>query len=91
MLRQHAIAQMSFEDQRSHALRLHHTKLQELDRARLCSNNRNQSHSQQTKERNTDENLSMSKPLVTEIMEFFYNKEKESKYEQSLEEIVDEL
>ena len=33
----------------------------------------------------------MSKPLVTEIMEFFYNKEKESKYEQSLEEMVGEL
>ena len=33
----------------------------------------------------------MSKPLVTEIMEFFYNKEKESKYEQTLDEMVDEL
>ena len=33
----------------------------------------------------------MSKPLVTEIMEFFYNKERESNNEQSLEELVGEL
>ena len=33
----------------------------------------------------------MSKPLVTEIMEFFYNKERESNNEQSLEELVCEL
>ena len=33
----------------------------------------------------------MSKPLVTEIMEFFYNKERESSNEESLEELVAEL
>jgi len=33
----------------------------------------------------------MSKPLVTEIMEFFYNKEKESSNEKSLDEVVGEL
>jgi hypothetical protein len=35
--------------------------------------------------------LSKSKPLVTEIMEFFYHKEKESSNEQSIEELVIEL
>lgn len=33
----------------------------------------------------------MSKPLVTEIMEFFHKKERESNNEQSLEELVGEL
>ena len=33
----------------------------------------------------------MSKPLVTEIMEFFYNKERESFNEQSLDELIGEL
>jgi hypothetical protein len=33
----------------------------------------------------------MSKPLVTEIMEFFYSKEKETINERSLEEVVSEL
>lgn len=33
----------------------------------------------------------MSKPLVTEIMEFLYNKEKESYNERSLDEIITEL
>lgn len=33
----------------------------------------------------------MSKPLVTEIMEFFYNKEKDCSNEQSLEELISEL
>ena len=42
-------------------------------------------------EQNIDQQLSMSKPLVTEIMEFFYNKERESSNEQSLEELISEL
>lgn len=33
----------------------------------------------------------MSKPLITEIMEFFFNKEKESQNEKSLEEVIMEL
>ena len=40
---------------------------------------------------NIDAQLAMSKPLVTEIMEFFYNKEKESSNEKSMEELVQEL
>jgi len=42
-------------------------------------------------EQNIDAQLSMSKPLVTEIMEFFYNKDRESCNEESLEELVQEL
>jgi hypothetical protein len=42
-------------------------------------------------EQNIDAQLSMSKPLVTEIMEFFYNKERESSNEESMEELVFEL
>jgi len=33
----------------------------------------------------------MAKPLVTEMMEFFYNKERESSNEKSLEEVIGEL
>ena len=35
--------------------------------------------------------LTMSKPLVTELMEYFYKKEKSNEQEGSLEELVDEL
>lgn len=42
-------------------------------------------------EQNIDAQLSMSKPLVTEIIEFFYNKDRESRNEESLEELVEEL
>ena len=72
---------MTYEDERSQCLKYHNKTLEEIQRASVCSDNRYISHDQQTKEQNIDEQLKMSKPLVTEIMEFFYNKEKESKYE----------
>jgi hypothetical protein len=64
---------------------------QEVARSRQQSETRNNSQVLTDEEQNIDAQLSMSKPLVTEIMEFFYNKEKESSNEESLEELVGEL
>ena len=91
MKRQHEIYQMSLEDERSKCLKLKTKMEQEVGRARQQSETRNNSQVLSDEEQNIDAQLSMSKPLVTEIMEFFYNKDRESCNEESLEELVEEL
>ena len=63
----------------------------ELDKQKKQSVARHKSQTLNEEEQNIDGQLSMSKPLVTEIMEFFYKKEQESSNEQSLEELIGEL
>ena len=65
---------MSFEDESSKCLRLKNKMELEIYRARQQSETRNNSQVLSDEEQNIDAQLSMSKPLVTEIMEFFYNK-----------------
>ena len=91
MNRLHEIAQLSYEDEFSRCLKLAIQLKVELAISKNKNETRNQSQSISDQEQNIDSQLSMSKPLVTEIMEFFYNKEKESSNEKSLDEVVGEL
>ena len=81
MLRRHEIYQMSFEDERSKCMKLEaKMKIEEAD-TQNWTESRNQSESLSDQEKNIDKQLSMSKPLVTEIMEFLYNKQRETSNE----------
>ena len=84
MNRLYEIAQLSFEDERSKCLKYSKQIEGELAKAKNQSQTRNESQTISDQEQNIDGQLSKSKPLVTEIMEFFYNKEREASTERSL-------
>ena len=82
---------MANEDEISKVSRLEAKYDREIYKARYQTEHRSQSQVLSSEEENIDSQLALSKPLVTEIMEFFYSKERDSSNAQSLEELICEL
>lgn len=91
MKRLHEIAQMSYEEELSKCFKLKLKLEQEVARSKEQQEMRNKSQSLTNQENKIDKQLSMSNPLLTDIMEFFYQKEKTAATEESLEDLISDL
>merc|ERR1712034_195156 len=74
MKRLHEISQMAYEEELSKCYKLKLQLEQEVARSKEQQEMRNKSQSLTNQENKIDKQLSMSNPLLTDIMEFFYQK-----------------
>ncbi|CDW83556.1 UNKNOWN [Stylonychia lemnae] len=88
---QHESAQASLEDQEGKYWRIKHSFDRERERNINYLHSKDESMLLQEEENQIDQQLAMSKPLVTEIMEYFNAKESESQEDEKIEEWVEAL